>query len=95
MNYFFFFLSGAWVNAEAATDFCVFVDFGSLRILDALDATLFDVFSFLAIIFLSQFVNVFPYPNSCKLLAQLDLFRSRHPNPNWFSFLILPWVPFN
>lgn len=49
-NYFFFFLFGAWVNAEPATDFTVFEDFGFLSSFEALDATVLDVRSFLAII---------------------------------------------
>lgn len=40
-----FFLFGACVNAEAATDFCALVDFGLLRTFEALDATFFDVCS--------------------------------------------------
>lgn len=39
-------LFGAWVNADAATDFCALVDLGLLRIFDAFDATFFDVRSF-------------------------------------------------
>jgi hypothetical protein len=38
-----FFLFGACVNEEAATDFCDSVDFGLLRIFDAFDATDFEV----------------------------------------------------
>lgn len=37
---------GAWVRADAATFFTAGDDFGSLRSLDAVDATLFDVRSF-------------------------------------------------
>ena len=46
--YFFFFLSGRCVSADAATDFCAFVDVLLRRILDAFVPTLFDVFSFFA-----------------------------------------------
>ena len=46
--YFFFPLLAAWVSADAATLFWGGVDFGLLRIFDALDATDADVFSFLA-----------------------------------------------
>ena len=45
-----FFLSGACVNAEPATDFWSGVDFLFLSCLDAFLATRFEVFSFLAII---------------------------------------------
>ena len=45
----YFFLFGLWVNAEPATLFSAFVDLGSLKILAALEATDFEVFSFLAI----------------------------------------------
>ena len=41
------------MRADAATLFCADVDFGLLRIFDALDATDGDVFSFLAIVVLS------------------------------------------
>jgi hypothetical protein len=47
LGYFFFPLLAAWVRAEAATLFWAGVDLGLLRILDALDATDGDVFSFL------------------------------------------------
>jgi len=51
-NYFFFFLVvfflfGACVNAEAATDFTALEDLGFFKSLEALLATDFDVFSFL------------------------------------------------
>lgn len=49
-NYFFLLLFGACVNTDAATLFIAFVDFGSLKILDAFDATLFEVCSDLAIL---------------------------------------------
>lgn len=41
---------GRWVNAEPATDFAALEDLGSLRIFAALEATAFDVFSFLDIV---------------------------------------------
>ena len=44
---YFFFLSGAWVNAEAATDFTFFGVFGLRRSLAAFEATFFEVLSFL------------------------------------------------
>ena len=47
--------SGAWLSAEAATDFCAGVDFGLDRIFDAFEATLDDVFSFFAMMGLSVF----------------------------------------
>lgn len=61
------FLSGAWVSADPATDFIFLVDFGSESIFEALDATLFEVFSFVAIyyfpfskLFCSDSVRVSP-----------------------------------
>ena len=48
------FLSGRWVKAEAATDL-TFFDLLVLISLLAFEATLFDVFSFLATFFLATF----------------------------------------
>ena len=48
-DYFFFGLSFAWVNAEAATLFCAGVDFGFASTFAALEATAGLVFSFFAI----------------------------------------------
>ena len=58
MNYFLFFLSGACVNAEPATDFAAFELFGLRRIFDALLATFFEVFSFLAIFFTPDLILI-------------------------------------
>ena len=60
MIYFFFFRSGACVNADAATDFCALVDFGFRRILAAFEATLLDVFSFFA---MALFLSGLCFPN--------------------------------
>ena len=50
LDYFFRFLSGACVRAEAATDLTVLL-FDVLNSLLAFEATPFDVFSFLAIFY--------------------------------------------
>ena len=61
--FFLLFLSGACVKAEPATLFAALLDFGFLRILAALEATDFEVFSFLAII-LHSIPYLFGFKNS-------------------------------
>tara|TARA_Y100000780_G_scaffold190409_1_gene178145 strand:- start:785 stop:973 length:189 start_codon:yes stop_codon:yes gene_type:complete len=51
------FLSGACVKADAATLFIALEDDGLFKILDALEATAFDVFSFLAIFFVPNWLR--------------------------------------
>ena len=50
-----FFLSGAWVSADAATLLTVFEDLGLLRSLLALEATPLDVLSFFLAIVIVPF----------------------------------------
>ena len=57
-KYHFFFLFGACVNAEAATDLAALDDLGLLKILEAFEATGFDVFSFLAIFVNPKIIHV-------------------------------------
>jgi len=52
-------LLGAWVNADAATDFTALVDFESFKSFEALLATDFEVFSFLDITLIFFEVLVF------------------------------------
>jgi len=47
---YFFFLSGAWVNAEAATDLTFLGVFGLRSSFAAFEATFFDVLSFFAMV---------------------------------------------
>lgn len=49
-GYYFFFLSGACVSTDPATDLTAFEDFGLRRSFAAFEATFFEVFSFLPII---------------------------------------------
>jgi hypothetical protein len=60
-----FFLLRACVRADAATLFSRFVELGSLRIFDAFDATLFDVYSdFFAMICLLSSLGLVVLPEN-------------------------------
>ncbi len=69
---YFFFLFGACVNADPATDLTAFDDFGFFNNLDAFDATLFDVFSFLAIFQLSLLKHSLSEPTYLKTITMND-----------------------